>query len=448
MTNAFGAATSQVAQIVIHGVDIGGSNPVAPYSSWATAATNIQDAIKVASAGDIVLVTNGIYAVGGKVMQGDLTNRVVVEKPITVLSVNGYRRADGDSRHVGHVGYQRPRFGATRCAYLTDGAVLSGFTLRNGATRATGDSYTNGPLESGGGVWCDSTNCLVSNCILSKNSAIYGGGISQGTLNNSFVTLNLAVYGGGAYAASLNNCTVVNNHKMTINSNRGAGTYDGYIINSIVMYNYDLSMTFLDNVGSSTGSLRGIFVCTSPALYPYDGSRYIDANPQFLDSFHIASTSPVIGRGYSPVSSGTDLDGEPWNNPPSMGCDEVVAANLVGPLLVNILANQTNLLVNHYGNFQGNIIGRASRVEWSFGDGPTITNSGADIAHQWANSGNYLVTFTAYNGDNLTGVSASTNIVVEPLDVPELQSALLLTNGFQFQFAAPTGRNVQHPIYR
>ena len=182
-----------------------------------------------------MLVTNGVYAAGGKVMAGNLTNRVAIDRAMTVMSVNGYVvtaiQGVWDATTTNGPG-------AIRCAYLADGAALYGFTLQNGATRATGDSSSGGPLESGGGVLCNSANGIVGNCVLSNNSAIYGGGISYGTLNNSLVTYNQAIYGAGAYSAALNNCTVRNNYGSASFLNRGAGTYGGTTKNSIVVGNY------------------------------------------------------------------------------------------------------------------------------------------------------------------------------------------------------------------
>ena len=383
VSNAFGVVTGAVAQLIVHCVDVAGTNPIAPYSTWATAATNIQDAITASVGGEIVLVTNGVYSTGGKIEAGDLTNRVALDKPVTVTSVNGYAatviQGAWDS-----ISTNGP--GAVRCAYLANGALLSGFTLQNGATRATGDSYSGGPLESGGGIWCVSTNGVVSNCLLTNNTAIYGGGIAYGTLNNSLVVFNLAVYGGGAYYATLNNCTVMNNYTTTL-FEYGAGTYDCIVRNSIVLNNFDnWPLGSMDNYYYDPFyfSAKYSYSCTYPTIFSGTGNiNGITTNPQFLDLFHIASTSPCCGAGNALYANGTDLDSEPWANPPSMGCDEVVLSNLVSPLSVNIRAYQTNLLVNRYAGFWGIITGRASRVEWSFGDGPAITNYGAGISHQW-----------------------------------------------------------------
>jgi hypothetical protein len=440
-SNAFGMVTSAVAQLVFHYADAAGTNPQSPYTSWVTAATNIQAAIDAAVAGEVIMVTNGVYAIGGRVVPGTSTNRVVLDKALTVMSVNGYTATmiQGEWDPVSTNGPL-----AVRCAWLTNGAVLSGFTLENGATGIGG--FIGGSSDSGGGVWCTSTNSVVSNCLLTNNSAIFGGGIANGTLNNSLVAYNLAAYGGGACDTTLNNCTVVNNLCVTPflgASGFGGGTYNCVVRNSIVIGNTDyFILGNLDNYyyDPSYSSVRYSYSCTSPLI---SGTGNIDGtnSPQFLDLFHIATTSPCRGASSPLYAIGTDLDGEAWANLPSIGCDEVVVSNLVGPLSVNVLSYQTNVLVNRPGFFQGLIAGRAAYVTWSFGDGPTFTNFGMGSSHQWTNAGDYTVIFTAYNNDNPAGVSTNVVFPVLPLNVPQLQSPVLLTNGFQFQFAGQWSAN-------
>jgi hypothetical protein len=103
-------------------------SPASPFTNWTAAAHTIQDAVDAASAGDTVLVTNGVYA------------SVSVNKSVTLTSV------DGPATTVVDGG------GTNRCVWLGTNAFLKGFTL------------TNGSADSGGGVWCESTNAEVTGC--------------------------------------------------------------------------------------------------------------------------------------------------------------------------------------------------------------------------------------------------------------------------------------------
>src|SRR5205807_1248815 len=127
-----------------------------------------------------------------------LTNRVALTKAITVQSVNGPAVTSIE-------GFQTPGSinGAVsvRCAWLTNRATLSGFTLTNGATLSTT------PDNNGGGAFCWSTNATLTNCLIFGNAAGgSGGGVHQGTLWRCIISGNSARNGGGANQANLNQC--------------------------------------------------------------------------------------------------------------------------------------------------------------------------------------------------------------------------------------------------
>src|SRR5213080_4818743 len=102
-------ASASSALAAVRYVDLNSASNAPPYTSWATAATNIQDAVDAAVAGDQIVVTNGIYAAGGR-----FGSRVYVGKPLSLQSVNGQYSTTIDGG------------GSARCADLENGASLSG----------------------------------------------------------------------------------------------------------------------------------------------------------------------------------------------------------------------------------------------------------------------------------------------------------------------------------
>jgi hypothetical protein len=333
--------------------------------SWATAATNIQQAVNTTGAGAEIVVSNGVYPGG-----------VTVTDPLALLSVNG------------------PQFtvinGGGPCVSLTDGASLTGFTVRNGYC-----------FWDGGGVRCASTNAFLSNCVIVGNSAPgngggayggtlynctltgnaaladgygdpgYGGGAYGGTLYNCALTGNSATYGGAADSSTLYSCTLSNNsvagfwrvtwygalqyvvgcgggehgctlynctltgnsaelgggacwstnYNCTLTGNSatgnsatgsrafpgyGGGAYDSTLYNCIIYFNNP------DNVDSYYGSSLN-YCCTTPLC---NGVGNISVPPQFVGYAHgnlrLQSNSPCINSGNNAyVFTATDLDGRP-----------------------------------------------------------------------------------------------------------------------------------------
>jgi hypothetical protein len=487
-------------------VNVNNANPTPPYTNWVTAATNIQDAVDAAGAGDEIVVTNGTYA------------PVTVNTPLTLQSLNG---PEVTAINGG---------GTAQCVYLATNAVLVGFTLTNGAV------YGMGP-DVGGGVYCESTNAVLTNCVLSGNSASGGGGVYGGTLNNCALTGNSAYgfwrgfyqynpgAGGGAYSCTLNNCTLTSNNSTdegggaysctlnncTLTSNNstdegggadnctlnncaltgnsawegggayggtlndctltgnsasgGGGAVDSTLNNCALMANtangyYNDFGRYVGGVGGGAysdsyghctlnnctltgnsayaGEGGGAYSCTLDNCIAYFNSAPVDSNydssstlnyccttpmptsglgnisadPQLASASHLSAQSPCIGAGSATYASGTDIDGEAWANPPSIGCDEYHGGAVTGPLTVSLTATYTNVATGFPVGLTAFIAGRTDLSVWDFGDGDVAVNE-PYTTHTWTAPGNYLVALWAFNDSYPEGVSATLTIHVE-----------------------------------
>ena len=194
-----------------------------PFTSWATAATNVQSAVDACLAGGTVLVAEGVYTNGVYEHDG-AQHRVGLWKPLTVA---------GASTNVGRiaiVGAGPIGPGAVRCAYVSEGAVLRGVTLTNGHTLAAGDDVVH---RSGAGAWCEEGG-TVSNCLVTGNAAsVYGGGIHGGRVVACEVRRNQAASGGGTALGTVEGSLVTGNTARV----EGGGVYGGTITTTVVSGN-------------------------------------------------------------------------------------------------------------------------------------------------------------------------------------------------------------------
>src|SRR5262249_9043931 len=139
--------------------------------------------------------------------------------------------------------------------------------------------------------------------------------------------------------------------------------------------NYDSSCTF-DHC------------CTTPL--PPNGAGNISADPQLTSAYYLSALSPCIGKGNYAGVSGTDIDGEPWANPASIGCDEYHAGSVTGPLSLGIIASYTNVAVGFPVTFSALIQGHPDLTVWVFGDVDLELNK-PYVTRSWTAPGDYTV---------------------------------------------------------
>lgn len=185
--------------------------------NWITAVRTISNGIaKATAAGDVVLVSNGVYV---------LATNLYIPRAITVRGVNGAAATVVDGANT------------NRCLWMTHtNAVFDGFTITRGSNASPG----------GGGVLFQYGGTLQNCIVVSNTTSANGGGIyaaasgSQiGVISNCTIAQNSAVANGGIYMVSgglLINSRVVSNTASV--SCGGVGiTLDGLVMNSVIGYN-------------------------------------------------------------------------------------------------------------------------------------------------------------------------------------------------------------------
>lgn len=440
--------STSFAQGAVRYVDLKSTNPVSPFEGWSTAATNIQDAIDVASPGDKVLVTDGIYSTRNSPAPDSTAARVVVTNALVIESVNGssVTAIDGGA--------------AVRCVYLGSNSVLSGFALTNGTTGLMcesvsalalncsisgnlGDGVNSGSLSNcslvgnlrgaansqlfrcsivgnrGGGRAGGAYSCTLNNCVLTGNSGAFGGGAAYSYLTNCIVYGNTADDGGGVNNSTLSHCVVIGNTARMFGGGFSMDTKPARVaIDSIILFNSaPVGSNYLvgNYLVGPTVDPRGIisYCCTMP-LPP--GSNNITLDPQLASFSHPTPNSPCVGAGNPQNRSGVDIDGKPWADPPSIGCSEVHGGSVTGFVSVAIQAQYINAAEGFPVRFTGLIEGQLNTSVWDFQDGSTLSNA-PSASHAWASPGDYSVGLTAYNDTNPGGVRAGVTVHIAPQPV-------------------------------
>jgi len=241
--------------------------------------------------------------------------------------------------------------------------------------------------------------------------------------------------GGGAYSCTATNCTLTGNSA----TRSGGGAARGTLNNCIVYFNSAMSGEnyFQDQSG---GVLN--YCCTTPQ--PSSGVDNITLDPQLGSASHLSASSPCRGAGNSTYASGTDIDGEVWHNPPSIGCDEYTVGAVTGPLSVVAVPAFTNVPVGYSAGFTAVIEGRTTSSVWDFGDGVMATNE-PYAAHTWTTPGNYTVILRAFNESQPAGVSATLTIhvMVQPVYYVAADSTNPLP---PYEFWSTAATNIQDAV--
>ena len=308
---------------------------VAPYGTWATAFSNIPEAVDYVQNGWTVYVQTGVY--GGRVGYDGLTD-IIISKDIAVRGVGAAEDTVIDMRYGGRAFVLLPQGARVENFLLTRGYGEGGggaVYMRHGVVRRCimWENYCVGSTPGGGAAYLDGGG-MVDSCDVVQNLVLgnftgYGGGVecwAGGAVVNSRITRNQAPYGGGVFMwwnGYVSNCTVAGN--VASGFAAGLGVFrTGVVHNSVI---YDNSGG--EEVGSYGGQTGSFTYCCLKPLLPGVGNSASDPliGNAAAGDLHLRIGSPCIDTGTNVdwMATAADMDGNAriYNGIVDRGCYEL-----------------------------------------------------------------------------------------------------------------------------
>ncbi len=375
----------------------------------------IQWAVGNASAGDTIVVRDGIY----------YENVRVRVKQLTLKSENGPANCIIDSGGRGDV-----------IRLDADGVRIEGFTVRNSGWADAGvfvysnnsiiinniisnnyygiylwdsdsNQICNNTISSNGDkgivIWYSDSNQICNNTISSNDDeGIFLDNYSdKNQICNNIISSNGDE---GIYLRDSNNNRISNN---TISSNDDEGIHLRDSNNNKIYLN-----NFVDNYDNvySWGSAN-IWSSTEKIAYTYKGHEYEGYMGNYWDDYR-GSDADGDGIGDTPYS----IDGDDKDYYPLMEPFENYFAPENQPPVASFTYTPEHPVVNQTVTFDASSSydpdGVVVLYEWDFGDGATA--SGVVVTHAYSAAGNYRVTLTVTNDDGAKNSTSRLITVLPP----------------------------------
>lgn len=289
-------------------------------NGWPDALATISNAVSKASAGDVVLVSNGLYSI---------TALITVSKGITVRSLSGasktiVKRGGASSHGI---------FSVSDVNAVIDGVTMTNGSATGGGLTISAGSVSNCVIGGNSGRWAggvDMTgtgspvlrNCIITNTASGAGGAGDGGGIRLGgtagtPLVRECVIANNrsgASVGGGVTASrgTLRNCIVM--------GNSGTGGAGVYINNALCTVE---SCTITRNISASTGGGLTMTAGTVQNTIIHGNTTSPSHNPTTINVNKTGGTF-AYGCSFPLISGGSDVN----NTAVDPGFENAAANNL------------------------------------------------------------------------------------------------------------------------